>query len=135
MRLVSFLLALLLPTLGAQADTPITAEAFDAYTRGKTITYGFNGTAQGGEQYLEGRRVYWSLLDGRCKEGRWYEDTETPGQICFVYEDSTTPSCWQISLTPDGIKARLAHDPDGAPLMEIEQSNEPLLCLGPEVGV
>jgi hypothetical protein len=108
------------------------AEAFDRYTRGKTLFYGFDGSAYGVERYLPGRRVVWSFLDGRCLDGSWYEEN---GQICFVYEDNSAPQCWSFILNPEGLTARFQNDPQATELYEASDVDEEMLCLGPEVGV
>lgn len=133
MRLVMILFAMVmsLPLTGRTAE-PLGAEAFDQYTRGKTLFYGFDGTAYGVERYLPGRRVIWSFLDGQCQEGRWYEDA---GQICFVYERNSTPQCWSFLLSPEGLTARFQNDPQATELYESGDIDEEMLCLGPEVGV
>jgi hypothetical protein len=129
--LILFTVLALLP-LSSQAADPMGAEEFDRYTKGKTLFYGFDGTAYGVERYLPGRRVLWSFLDGHCQTGIWYEDA---GQICFVYEDNTTPQCWSFSLTPDGLNAQFQNDPQATELYESGEMGEEMLCLGPEVGV
>lgn len=121
----------LLP-LTAQADSPMSAEAFDAYTRGKTLYYGADGEAYGVERYLDQRRVIWSFLDGECKNGIWYEEA---GQICFVYEDRLDPQCWTFSEGPDGLIAQFESDPDATALYEAQDIGEDMLCYGPDVGV
>lgn len=121
----------LLP-LTAQADSPMSAEAFDAYTRGKTLYYGADGEAYGVERYLDQRRVIWSFLDGECKNGVWYEEA---GQICFVYEDRLDPQCWTFSEGPDGLIAQFESDPDATALYEAQDIGEDMLCYGPDVGV
>ncbi len=108
------------------------AEEFDRYTQGKTLFYGFDGTAYGVERYLPGRRVIWSFLDGRCQEGAWYEEA---GQICFIYEDNGHPQCWSFMLTPDGLNARFQNDPQATELYESSDVDDEMICLGPEVGV
>lgn len=114
------------------AGRPMSAEAFDAYTRGKTLFYGFDGTAYGVERYLDNRRVVWSFLDGDCKDGVWYEEN---GQICFLYEDRLDPQCWTFSEGPGGLIARFQNDPDTTELYEAEDIGEEMVCLGPDVGV
>ncbi|MBJ6371485.1 hypothetical protein JF290_08085 [Sedimentitalea sp. CAU 1593] len=114
----------------AQAD--LSAEAFDSYTRGKTLFYGFDGQAYGVERYLEDRRVIWSFLDGQCKEGTWYEEN---GQICFIYEDRFDPQCWTFQSTPDGLIARFENDPVSTELYEADEIGEEMFCLGPDTGV
>lgn len=126
------LFPLLLTPLTAIAQDLMSAEEFDAYTRGKTFYYGAEGAPYGGEEYLDNRRVRWSFLDGRCQEGEWYEEN---GLICFVYEDKPEPQCWSFQRAGSGLFAQFENDPDQTLLYEMEQSGEPLHCLGPEIGV
>lgn len=116
----------------AQAETPLSAAEFDAYSRDLTLYYATDGQSYGAEQYLPDRRVRWSFLDGNCKEGQWYESS---GLICFVYEDNPDPQCWSFYRRPNGLMARFENDPGKTELYEVKQSDEPMLCLGPEVGV
>lgn len=132
MRLHHLIPALLLAALPAAAQTPMSAEAFDAYTRGKTLFYGSGGAAYGVERYLDDRRVIWSFLDGDCKKGVWYEDG---GQICFLYEDRLDPQCWTFTESPSGLIARFEDDPNATELYEAEDIGEEMLCYGPDVGV
>ncbi|MGV6805942.1 MAG: hypothetical protein ACWA49_17235 [Ruegeria sp.] len=116
---------------------PIAAQSlsgaeFDAYTRGKTLFYGFDGVAYGVEQYLPDRRVIWSFLDGDCKEGIWYEQGE---QICFLYEDRPDPQCWVFTRSSGRLVARFEGDPVATELYEAMDTGEEMLCYGPEVGV
>ncbi|ALG90765.1 MULTISPECIES: hypothetical protein [Actibacterium] len=129
----TLLLAALLAAAPALADPPMSAEAFERYAMGKTLFFGKAGIAYGAEQYLPGRRVIWTFLDGDCQHGEWYE---AGGQICFVYEARPdTPQCWSFFDGPGGLTARFENDPEATQLVEVEQSPEPLLCPGPEVGV
>ncbi len=122
-------------TGAALAQEPMSGAEFGAYVTGKTLTYGTGADPYGGEDYLPGNRVRWSFLDGRCLEGRWYEETGAAGpQICFVYDDDPTPICWIFYQGPDGLSARLEGDPDRV-LHQTGEAEEPLFCLGPEVGV
>lgn len=129
LRFVIPLLALALP---AAAGEPMSAEAFDAYTRGKTLFYGWGGEVYGVERYLPDRRVIWSFLDGECKDGFWYEEA---GRICFLYEDRTEPQCWTFSEGAGGLVARFENDPGEIELYEAQDTGEEMICLGPEVGV
>ena len=131
MRSALFALALC-TSLPAQADTALDAQAFEQLTLGRTFTYAENGTAYGAEEYLPGRRVRWSFLDGQCKAGFWWEEA---GQICFAYEDNPDPQCWRFFMGEAGLVAHYTSSDDAAPLYEVGQSSEPLLCLGPETGV
>lgn len=124
------LLALTAPAALAQ----MSAAEFEAYTTGKTLYFGSNGREYGVEEYKEDRRVRWSFLDGRCRDGVWYEDDR--GMICFVYEDTPDPQCWTFRRSPGGgLLARFEDDPEGTLLYEANQNEEPMMCLGPEIGV
>lgn len=116
----------------ALAQQPMTGAEFDAYTRGKTFYYGDGSGPYGGEEYMDGQRVRWSFLDGNCREGRWYEDGQL---ICFVYEADPQPHCWSFFRGPGGMTARFENDPAETVLYEVNKSDAPMLCLGPEVGV
>ncbi|MFC6638629.1 hypothetical protein GV827_01960 [Sulfitobacter sp. JBTF-M27] len=129
MKRLVLLLALIAAPLAAQ--DLMTAEEFDAYTRGKTLFYGQNGQAYGAEIYHKNRRVEWSFLDGECKEGLWYEEN---GLICFVYENNTVPQCWSFVQSPRGLIARFENNPGTTELYEAEDIGEEMLCLGPKVG-
>jgi len=135
MRVVATYLALIgaiagLPAAGLAGQSMSAAE-FDAYTRGKTFYYGRDGSAYGGEEYLDNRRVRWSVLDGQCQDGRWYEEG---GNICFTYEHLDEPQCWSFERGARGLVARFESDPSRLELYEVEQSAEPLHCIGPDVG-
>ena len=123
--------ALALAPAAGWAQEPMSGAEFEAYTEGKTLLFGTGGEIYGGEDYMPGRQVRWSFLDGRCLEGRWY--AEDPF-ICFVYEDDPTPICWTFFETDDGLEARLNGDPADT-LYETGEAPGPLECLGPEVGV
>ncbi|WP_425043732.1 hypothetical protein [Primorskyibacter sp. S87] len=110
----------------------MSAEEFDAYTRGKTLFYGFDGTPYGVERYLSNRRVIWSFLDGDCREGVWYEQND---QICFLYEDRSDPQCWVFLRSGSGLIARFENDPEATELYESEDVDEEMICHGPDVGV
>lgn len=122
-----------LAALPAIAAEPMSAREFEAYVTGKTLYFGQNGQAYGVEEYLEGRQVRWSFLDGKCKDGYWYEAADS--QICFVYEDSPTPQCWTFFRDGNGLRAVFENDPASTVLYEANQNDEPMLCYGPDVGV
>tara|TARA_R110002072_G_scaffold136413_1_gene278827 strand:+ start:35 stop:427 length:393 start_codon:yes stop_codon:yes gene_type:complete len=130
MRIVIVLAYLI--ALPAQAQTLMGAEEFDSYTKGKTFYYGNSGQPYGAEEYLDDRRVRWSFLDGKCQEGVWYEDR---GLICFTYDVAPEPQCWSFERGNRGLIARFENDPAQTQLYEVEKSAEPLMCLGPDVGV
>jgi len=125
-------IALLHLAFPALADPTMSGADFEAYATGKTLYFGSDGEAYGGEQYLDNRRVRWSFLDGKCKDGYWYE---VGSLICFVYEDDPAPQCWSFTRGASGLIARFENNAEADELYEVEQADEPLLCLGPEVGV
>lgn len=116
----------------ALAQEALSGPEFDARTLGRTFLFSTQGETYGGEEYLPGQRVRWSFLDGRCKDGYWYEEG---GQICFSYDDDSGPHCWIFYNEGGELSARFAGDPQGSGFYATSESNEPLLCLGPEVGV
>lgn len=133
MRSLLLLLLLSGPALAdTPATTPMSAEAFEAYTTGKTMTYAQGGEIFGTEQYLPGRRVRWAFTQDECKIGHWYPQDEL---ICFVYEDQSAPQCWAFWQEPGGLRARFNDDPAGTELSEVRQTTEPMSCAGPDVGV
>ncbi|WP_425098822.1 hypothetical protein [Tropicibacter sp. S64] len=121
-----------LSTLGAIAAEPMSAGEFERYVDGKTLYFGLAGQAYGAEEYLPDRQVRWSFLDGKCKEGFWYEEA---GEICFVYEDTPDPQCWSFFREDDKLRAVFENDPASTVLYEAQQNEEPMMCLGPDVGV
>ncbi|MGR3501455.1 hypothetical protein [Pseudaestuariivita sp.] len=132
-HLAPLLFALATSVTALSAQTPMTAEEFEAYTTGQTLYFGAEGAPYGAEQYLENRRVRWSFLDGKCTEGIWYEER---GLICFLYEDRPDdPQCWSFVQTGDGLTALFQDQPGNTELYEARRSSEPMMCLGPDVGV
>jgi len=132
-RLLSALCLILLPGAALHAEDAISGAEFEAYSTGKTLFYATEGQAYGAEQYLSGRRVVWTFLDGECTEGVWYEVDD---QICFRYRhDPDEPQCWSFFRTGSGLTARFENDPTQTELVEINQSQDPLICTGPKVGV
>jgi hypothetical protein len=129
LRALLLLLTLASPAL---AETPLSAEAFERYVTGKTLTYAEGGIAYGAEEYLPGRRVRWAFEGDICREGYWYDEN---GVICFVYEHDPTPQCWTFLEGPRGLIARFEAPAGGRELYEASQSDEPLFCPGPDVGV
>ena len=117
----------------APQGTPMTAEEFETHTEGRTLSYAIDGTPYGIEEYLPNRRVRWSFLDGKCKEGYWYEAEGS--QICFVYEDSPDPQCWTFFREGSKLRAVFENDPSSTVLYEARQNDEPMMCYGPDVGV
>lgn len=128
-----FLALVALPLAAAEeAPGPLTADEFEALSTGRTMYYNSGGQPYGAEQYLPGRKVVWAFLGDDCKDGTWY--AEGP-YICFVYEDEPSPQCWTFYQSGDGLVARFRDDPEGVPLVAVEQSPKPMSCMGPNVGV
>ena len=109
----------------------MTAEEFEAYATGKTLSYAQGAEIWGTEQYLPGRRVVWAFSADECQYGTWYPQGD---EICFVYDNDPTPQCWTFWKQGSGLRARFMGDPDGTELAEVDQSDEPLACPGPDVG-
>jgi len=126
------LVTLLLTAAPLAAQTPMTGDEFEAYSQGKTLFFRYSDDRYGAEEYLPNRRVRWSFLDGDCKDGEWYEDGQ---MICFVYEDNPDPQCWSVYEQGDGLMAQFENDPTQTTLFQVEKTDEPMVCLGPDVGV
>ncbi|QCO57617.1 hypothetical protein EOK75_18120 (plasmid) [Pseudorhodobacter turbinis] len=131
MRLAPLTLCLALAT-PALAQTPLTGAEFETYATGKTLTYAIGGEIYGVEQYLPNRRVRWAFVDDTCRIGHWYEDA---GSICFVYDHDATPQCWSFYRNEGALTARFMSDPPSTELKEVAQTDEPLACSGPDIGV
>jgi hypothetical protein len=130
MRQVGLLLAL--AAVPAFAETPMTADAFEAHVTGKTITYRQFESVFGVEEYLPGRKVRWSVAPDECQNGSWYPSGR---DICFVYEYDPTPSCWTFWLRGGALVALSADAAPGQELYEVAASADPLPCPGPDIGV
>lgn len=128
----TFVALCLLAATASHAETLMTGKEFEAYATGKTLTYAAEGQIYGVEQYLSNRRVRWAFVDDTCRIGHWYEDA---GQICFVYENDATPQCWLFHLDGGRLRAQFVSDPPGTELSEVNQTDEPLACTGPDIGV
>lgn len=124
--------ALVLLAAPALAEPPLSAEAFDALTRGRTLAWSEFGQVYGVEQYLPGRRVRWTFLGDDCTTGHWYPDGT---MICFRYEDDPAPDCWEITAGEAGLLARYAGTPPEVEPVVVTETTEPMACFGPEVGV
>lgn len=115
----------------ASAQVPLTAEEFESYATGKTLSYAMAGHVFGTEQYMPGRRVVWAFEGEDCQYGRWYPQGD---QICFAY-GTGEPQCWTFTQNGAGLSARYMNDPAGMELSEVERSAKPLNCPGPDIGV
>ena len=132
--MTKFLVALVLAAAPAHAaaERPISPAEFEAIVTGKTYSYSLGGTAYGAEEYHRNRRVTWTFLDGECQEGEWYVAGE---QICFVYENIEGDQCWTFYMSGGTLTARFGNEPAATTLYETSQTDEPLMCPGPKVGV
>lgn len=128
----ALILAVGLAALPAAAQDTLSGAEFEAYVQGRTLTYHDRGVAYGIEQYLPGRKVRWAYIGDECWDGYWYEDA---GNICFVYEDNPEPKCWRFTRREGRLSALFVGSEDGRELYEVQNSEEPLRCLGPDVGV
>lgn len=129
MRAAFLTLVLCSPVL---ADGPLSAEAFDALTQGRTMTWAEFGQVYGVEQYLPGRRVRWTVVGDDCTLGHWYPEGD---MICFKYEDDPDPDCWTITEDGAELFARYAGTAQDSDPVVVTETTEPLACFGPEVGV
>lgn len=125
-------LALVWNALPALSQTPLTADEFEAHVTGKTVTYQQRDVIFGIEEYLPGRKVRWSVAPGQCQYGSWYP--EGP-HICFVYEDNPVPHCWTFWKEDGALVVLSDTGLPGDELYEIDRSDTPLACPGPDVGV
>lgn len=135
MRTGTILAALLVAVLAqvAVAQTPMSADEFETYVTGRTLTFGFDGQPYGIEEFRPGRRTTWAFIGEECREGRWFERDE---QICFIYDDRPTEEhCWIFWRGEAGLNARFMGEGASTELYEVQQSPRPLICPGPEVGV
>ena len=124
-------IALLLP-LPAWAERVMTAAEFDDYATGKTIDYADDFSIWGREQYLPDRRVRFSFTDDECRFGTWYDQGD---QICFVYDNDPEPKCWIYFTDGKNVTTIYQTDGPGGRVSTARPTKEPLVCLGPEVGV
>ena len=123
MRSVMLCLMLAAP---AVAQEGMTAEEFEAYVTGRTITFStpLNPT-YGVERYLPGRRVMWSTFDGICQYGVWFE---SKGDICFRYEGDPEDKCWTIYDDPGGLRGVFTTRPNTTIIFEVPDRKDPLIC-------
>lgn len=123
---------LLLLAAPARAEIALSPTEFEAYATGKTLYYALNGAEYGAEEYLPGRRVRWSFLNGECLDGSW---TIADDMVCFTYEFSPEPQCWSFYSRGGRLLARFEDDPLATTLYELRQSPAPLSCDGIVPGV
>ncbi|MCV6594119.1 MAG: hypothetical protein OIF48_14275 [Silicimonas sp.] len=117
---------------GHAQDQVLSLEAFERLVTGQTFYFQSEGRDYGAEDYRDGRRVRWSFLDGECLEGEYYAEGPL---ICFSYEEFPGPQCWEFRLRGGRLVGLFEGDPGNTVLIESGRRDEPLYCLGPEVGV
>ncbi len=128
----TFALILCLVPLAAQAERVMTPAEFEAYSTGKTIDYEDDFSVWGREEYLPNRRVRFSFTDDECRFGTWYDQGD---QVCFVYDDDPDPKCWTYFTDGKNVTTVFENDGPGGTISTARPTKEPLVCLGPEVGV
>lgn len=117
----------------AQSATPLTADEFEARVTGRTLTFHFQGQAYGVEQYMPGRRVLWSFIGDECQEGVWYPRED---MICFAYDGNPDEQCWHFYASGTGLRGVfVGPEGPGTELYEVLNTDKPLICPGPAVGV
>lgn len=131
MRALALATIAALAPCAASAQDPMTAEEFDAYATGKTLTYSQYGEIYGTEEYLPNRRVRWQVTGDICQYGRWYEKG---GLICFAYEYSDGEHCWSFWQEDGGLRALSTEDLPGDELSEVKDATRGLSCPA-DVGV
>jgi hypothetical protein len=129
---VAVAVALSAIALPVAAQTPLTAEEFEAHVTGKTVTYRQGQSLFGIEEYLDGRKVRWSVAPGECQSGSWYPEDRS---ICFVYEYDPVPHCWTFWKEDGALVALSDTGQPGEELYEADRSETPLDCPGPDIGV
>lgn len=125
------LILCLLTATPALAEQPLSAEAFDALSLGRTMTWAELGIVYGMEQYLPGRRVRWTMQGETCMTGHWYPDGDA---ICFKYETLDDPACWTLLQEGGQVTAFDTDNPPGTSPVTIAETDEPMACFGPDVG-
>lgn len=116
----------------ARAQTLMTADEFDAFSRGKTLDYSVNGRIWGSETYGPDRKTLDADVGGPCLEGRWFAEGDA---ICFVYPARDGQHCWQYWRVGDAVFARPLSAAPGDPPQRVTVASGPLACPGPDVGV
>ena len=131
MRCVLVICLAMLP-LPALADRVMTPTEFEAYATGKTLDYADDFSVWGREEYLPNRQVRFSFSKSECRFGRWYDQGD---QVCFVYDDDPEPKCWTYFTNGKTVTTVYESDGPGGTVSTARPTKEPLICLGPEVGV
>lgn len=102
----------------------LTAEEFDALTRGKRMDTFDPVTLYGIEEFLPGQRSRWKDAD-RCMQATW---TQIGDQICFFYDDRPEePDCWVYKWHKGAIWGWYNGQPGGA-TVRLVPGNSPMSC-------
>ncbi|MEM9012375.1 MAG: hypothetical protein AAGE18_14180 [Pseudomonadota bacterium] len=134
-RALAGAVALLLLAVGAHAaaERVVSPKEFEQLSEGNTLYFTLQGEPYGAERYFPDRRVRWRFASGLCEEGHWYPSGD---QICFVYEGSLQPVCWNFLERGGSYLARIAGATSGdGDLLLVGQDQAPLECPGPDTGV
>jgi hypothetical protein len=106
------------------ARKPLTAQQFDALTRGRVMDTWSGDQVYGVEKFLPGQRSLWQD-DRGCMEGVWEQVGE---MICFTYEDDpSTPDCWTYFDEGGSLSALFNGDPGNTPI-RLTPSARPMTC-------
>ncbi len=128
-RSVPLALSVALLVVAAQAaDIPLSAEAFEDYTTGYTVTFADRAGHAGQETYLENRRVRWADHEGVCTDGSWYGMGE---MICFDYGEEPVTQCWWFYLEDYGLRAEYIDQSADSTLFETGRDDKPITCRQP----
>lgn len=120
------ILAAILAGSTATAQSAMTEREFDAYATGYAITYQTVATGIiATEEYYPGNRVRWQVEGGECLDGTWYAAGR---DICFLYEERTTPVCWQMIPTDGGITVYPGQNNVYEAWISINRTKEELSC-------
>lgn len=112
---------------GATTDRPLTAEEFDALTRGRTLDTSTGLGIYGVETFLSGRRVIWKDAE-KCVQGTWRPSGQ---DICFDYDGADGPVCWQYFDRGEAIEGWFSGEgPTSEPIFLTESAEGPVSCGG-----
>jgi len=74
------------------AETPMSAEDFEAFFQGRTVAAYDEAGLYEEETFLPGGKTFLRSLD-RCRKGEWWVEGRL---ICFTYENDPQSHCWGI---------------------------------------
>jgi hypothetical protein len=125
-------LAFALPAASA-AQTPVSPDAFEAMSEGRTLHFTLQGEPFGAEQYFPGRRSLWRFVDGTCESGSWRAEGD---RICFTYDGDPETQCWRFMREDSHFRAALVGKAEvGDFVLELSHSDDARLpCPGHDLG-